>query len=87
MNIGQAIVAIRKKKGIKQKELAKMMGVSTNALLSLEKGKSWPTMATINKITESLSVPQSYLMLYSIEDGDVPKQYNQLLKPLQEYLL
>lgn len=87
MNIGQAIVAIRKKKGIKQKELAKMMGVSTNALLSLEKGKSWPAMATINKITESLSVPQSYLMLYSIEDGDIPKQYNQLLKPLQEYLL
>lgn len=87
MNIGQAIVVIRKKKGIKQKELAKMIGISTNALLSLEKGKSWPTMATINKITESLSVPQSYLMLYSIEDGDIPKQYNQLLKPLQEYLL
>ena len=87
MNIGRAIVAIRKKKGIKQKELAKMIGVSTNALLSLENGKSWPTMATINKITESLSLPQSYLMLYSIEDGDIPKQYNQLLKPLQEYLL
>ena len=91
MNIGQAIVTIRKARKMTQKQLAERCGMSQNALVDLEKNRSRPAMATLKKLQEALGVPQSYIMLYSIEDCDIPedklKTAKQLLEPLREYLL
>lgn len=91
MNIGQAIVTIRKARKMTQKELAERCGISQNALVELEKNRSRPAMATLKKLKNALGVPQSYIMLYSIEDRDIPEHKletaRQLLAPLKEYLL
>ena len=91
MNIGQAIVTIRKARKMTQKQLAERCRMSQNALVDLEKNRSRPAMATLKKLQEALGVPQSYIMLYSIEDCDIPedklKTAKQLLEPLREYLL
>lgn len=91
MNIGLAIVTIRKARKMTQKELAKRCGMSQNALCMLEKNQSYPPMETLKKLQAALNVPQSYIMLYSIEDCDIPddklKTSRLLLDPLREYLL
>ena len=91
MNIGQAIVTIRKARGMTQKELAERCGMSQNALVTLEKNRSHPPMETVRKLQAALGVPQSYILLYSIEDCDIPedklKTAKHLLTPLREYLL
>ena len=91
MNIGQAIVTIRKARKMTQKELAERCGISQNALVELEKNRSRPAMATLKKLQAALDVPQSYIMLYAIEDCDIPEEKlmtaKQLLMPLMEYLL
>ena len=91
MNIGQAIVTIRKARKMTQKELAERCGISQNALVELEKNRSRPAMATLKKLQAALDVPQSYIMLYAIEDCDIPEEKlmtaKQLLMPLREYLL
>ena len=91
MNIGQAIVTIRKARGMTQKELAERCGMSQNALVALEKNRSRPPMETMKKLQSALNVPQSYILLYSIEDCDIPedklKTAKHLLMPLKEFLL
>lgn len=91
MNIGQAIVTIRKARRMTQKELARRCGMSQNQISALEKNYSYPPMGTLEKLQEALDVPQSYLLLYAIEDCDIPEDKLEtaryLLTPLREYLL
>lgn len=91
MNIGKAIVDLCKTKGITRKELAVRMGMSQNAVSSLVKGKTWPTEATMTKLTKAFDIPQSYILLYSIEESDIPEDkrdlYCLLVKPMKEYLM
>ena len=91
MNIGQAIVTIRKARKMTQKELGERCGMSQNALVAIEKDRSQPPMGTMKRLQEVLGVPQSYILLYSIEDCDIPedklKTAKHLLMPLREYLL
>lgn len=91
MNIGQAIVTIRKARKMTQKELARRCGMSQNAICTLERNNSNPPMETIKKLQAALDVPQSYILLYSIEDCDIPEDKlrtaKYLLTPLREYLL
>ena len=74
-----------------QKQLAERCGMSQNALVALEKNRSNPPMETLKKLQAALDVPQSYIMLYSIEDSDIPEEKlttaKYLLEPLREYLL
>ena len=56
MNIGQQIKAIRKKQGYTQKDLAKELGISANAMCSIEKGKALPSKETMEKICVLLRV-------------------------------
>ncbi|MBE6300950.1 MAG: helix-turn-helix transcriptional regulator [Parabacteroides distasonis] len=84
MELGTAVKTIRKKKGFTQKELATMCSISTNALCSIENNKTIPSRSTLNKICESLSVPNAYLLFLCITDEDIPAESNVLFKALYE---
>lgn len=91
MNIGKAIVSLCKARGITRKELAATMGISQNAMTNLVKDRSWPTAMTMYKLSQALDVPQSYILLYSIEDIDIPSEKRELfhlvIEPIKEYLI
>jgi transcriptional regulator with XRE-family HTH domain len=91
MDLGNAIKTLRKHKKITQKQLAELSGISTNALCSIETGQSYPSMTTIKKICSSLNVPESYLLLFSITEDDIPEGkkilYRTLCEPLREELI
>ena len=91
MDLGNAIKTLRKQKKITQKQLAELSEISTNALCSIEKGQSFPSKATISKICSSLKIPESYLLLFSITEDDIPEDkrvlYRALAEPLKEGLI
>lgn len=91
MDLGNAIKTLRKQKKITQKQLAELSSISTNALCSIEKGQSFPSKVTISKICSSLKIPESYLLLFSLTEEDIPEEkrilYRTLCEPLKEELL
>ena len=56
MDIGEKIRTIRKQKGIKQKDLAKQVGLTTNGLQKIEYGEVTPKTITVHKIASALNV-------------------------------
>lgn len=86
MNIGKAIKEIRKRKGISQKDLAGRIGISVNALCSIENRKTFPWMKHIDMICEALGVAQSVLMFFSISEEDIPEHKRELFHTLAEPL-
>lgn len=91
MNIGIAIRQLRKEKGYGQKELAEKCNISVNALSQIETNLSFPQKGTLQKISEVLNVPVSYLLFLSISDEDVPESkreaFNYLNSAIKSILL
>lgn len=91
MHIGTSIKTIRKQKKLTQKELASMCGISAHALCNIEKGVTFPAKETINKICQSLAIPESYLLLFSLTEEEIPEDkrilYRTLCEPLKKELL
>lgn len=56
MKLGEQIKQIRKKKGLSQKQLAKQIGISANAMCSIENGKAWASQETIESICKLLCI-------------------------------
>jgi putative transcriptional regulator len=50
------IAAIRKSKGLSQKELAEMLGIGNDWLCDIEKGKGTPSLALAKSIADKLEV-------------------------------
>lgn len=84
MDIGSAVKILRKKKEISQKDLSSMCGISANALCSIESGGTFPSRSTITKICNALGIPESYLLLFSISEEDIPENKRILYKTLCE---
>lgn len=91
MDTGQAIKILRTKKGMTQSQLAERCGISVNAVSALETGKSYPPKSTVEKMCAVFDIPQSYFLLSSIEETDIPEEkrvlYRALLEPLRNELL
>ncbi len=62
MGIGKMISKIRIEKGLNQRELASLLGVSNGAVGMWETGKRQPDLDTIKKIAEFFKVPTDYLL-------------------------
>mgnify|MGYP000863657304 CR=1 FL=1 len=59
---GAVIREIRKKKGINQKQLAMMVGLSNSYLSDIEVGRTNPSINTLIKITAALQIDVSDLL-------------------------
>lgn len=79
MNIGKTILETRKKKGLKQIELAKLCDISQSYLSNIEKGNKEPHLSTLRVISKALDVPLPVLFFLSITDEDVPTEKKELL--------
>lgn len=82
MSLGNAIKTVRKQRGIKQKTIAPLIGISINALCQIEKGNSFPQLRTLKKIAETLEVPISILMLYAVDEAEIPEPNRKTVKAL-----
>lgn len=87
MDLGQAIKTMRAKKGVSQKQLAAVAGISANALCGIEKGDTYPSKSTISAICDGLGIPVSCLLFASITDEDVPEKSRAVFNALKQPIL
>lgn len=91
MNIGNAIKEIRKEKRISRKNLASASGISVTALYNIENDLSMPSANNLQRIRHALDVPMSYILVFSVEDEDVPEDkrvlFRQVFLMLKQFLL
>lgn len=72
MNIGNAMLQLRKEAGMQQNVLAKKIGISASALRAIESEKSLPKRSTINNFCQVLQIPRAELILRSLSWEDMP---------------
>ena len=65
-HVGQRIRDLRKAKRIRQKTLARIVGISPGALTNFEKGRRRISIDWLHKIAEALDTPLAYFL-----DGDL----------------
>ena len=62
MKVGEKIRDVRKSKRIRQKVLARMVGISAGALTNFEKGRRRVSLDWLQKISEALDTPVAYFL-------------------------
>lgn len=80
MDLGNAIKILRKHRGISQKTLADMCGLSANAICGIEKNTSFPAKSTFDKICKALDMPSAYIFLFAITEDDIPESKRALYR-------
>ena len=65
INVGDRIRSARRNAKLSQQELAKMSNISINTLSLLERGMTSPTIATLQKLADTLNVELSSFFLFS----------------------
>ena len=63
MNVGQAIINLRKEKNVSQEQLAFEAGISRHFMYKLENNLASPTIKTLEKISIALSIMPSSILL------------------------
>lgn len=86
MSIGQAIKELRQRRGVNQKNFAKMIGISVNALCSLETNKAEPSTSTLKKITKALDISLPLLLLSFVSVDDFPED-KRILYPILKQIM
>ncbi|WP_456315673.1 helix-turn-helix domain-containing protein [Pseudomonas shirazensis] len=91
MEIGKVIKLLIKKRGMKQVEVAKLIGKSPTALSQIISGTFKPQSDTLEKISEVLNIPIAVIHFLSISEDDVPKEnlplYRNLAPSIEKYLI
>jgi transcriptional regulator with XRE-family HTH domain len=81
MNIGKAIKTIRQEKGIKQKELAEILGMKyVQRLAFIENHQGGLTKAMERKILAALNISKATLVLRALEEKDFDPEQKELAK-------
>lgn len=84
MNIGKAVAEIRKKKGLRQKDLASQAGLSVNSLCNIETNKTFPQRETIQSLCKVLEIPPAYLLYFSVDIEDIPEDKRRVFLQLHD---
>ena len=88
LRFGQVVKILRTASGLKQKNLAEMVGIRPHYLSLVESGKREPSLNVVRLLAKGLNVPVSYLFW---EMDDVPKDFDSkdrnLLNELKSLLL
>ncbi|MCW3173314.1 cupin domain-containing protein [Shewanella subflava] len=72
MDIGASLKAVRKMRGLSQRELAKRAGVTNSTISMIEKNSVSPSISSLKKVLAG--IPMSLVEFFSIEEGRVGEQ-------------
>lgn len=57
MDVGTRLRKLRQERDLSMRSLARLSGLSTNALSMIERGKTSPSVSTLYKLSEALEIP------------------------------
>lgn len=67
LDVGERLQAIRKLKGLSQRELAKRAGVTNSTISMIEKNSVSPSISSLRKVLSG--IPMSMVEFFSVEPG------------------
>jgi len=91
MDIAQTVLMLRKKKGLSQVKMAKMIDITQASLSHIESGRKMPHKSTIDKICEVLEIPSNLFFLLATQPEDLPEdskgKYSSIESKLKQLIL
>jgi transcriptional regulator with XRE-family HTH domain len=69
VTLGQSIKLMRSSAGVKQRQLAAKLGVSSNYISLLESGKREPSISFLRRLSQELAVPMGIFFLWQEFDS------------------
>lgn len=90
MNLGAVISEFRKKKDLKQGELATTLGISQTYLSQIEKNKKEPSLSLLREISNIVGVSLPLMFFLAIDSEDIPpskKTFFEKIYPLTKDLI
>jgi transcriptional regulator with XRE-family HTH domain len=82
MQIGKAIIKLRKEKKISQVQLAIKTKIPQKLLSEIERDKTQPSKNQITRICKGLKIPKTALAYFALELKDIPKKNRALHKSI-----
>ena len=77
---GQSLKALRNDMGISLRELARMTGMSAAYIVSIEKGTSSPTIATLSKVLKALGTDLATFFANASSEPEKPVFHSKSMK-------
>ena len=65
MNLGQAVINIRKERQLSQEQLAFEAGISRHYMYRIENNLASPTVKTLEKLSTALSICPSEILIHA----------------------
>ena len=81
MNYGKAVLKVRNKVGISQRELSSISGQSQNYISRLENGHHTPDPSSVLLIAKALGISKIIIDFYALEEKDI--KYPDVFKKLK----
>lgn len=86
MNLGNTVMELRERQGIKQGELAEKLGISQTYLSQIENNKKIPNISLLEKVGVELSIPLPFLFYLSLDEKDISKDKLEHFKKLDPFI-
>ncbi|MBO7416012.1 MAG: helix-turn-helix transcriptional regulator [Bacteroidaceae bacterium] len=87
MDIGRAVLEIRKENQIKQVDLADKCGLSVVALCNIEKGRNKPSFKTVELLASQLGVSTGYLIFRALDEEDIEPDKRNVFQVMKRLLI
>ena len=85
MKLGQAIKLVRTANGLRQKEIARKLGVTPNYVSLIESGNRGPSISFLNRLADVLGVPVGVFFLW--QESPKKKRPTNQLKKMRDLLI
>jgi transcriptional regulator with XRE-family HTH domain len=77
MNLGATLTKIRRRKQLKQGELAEQCGITQTYLSQIENNRKEPNTALLRNISSILNIPLPVIFFLAMEEADFPEKERQ----------
>ena len=75
MDIGSRLQAVRKSKGLSQRELAKRVGVTNSTISLIEQNKVSPSVGSLKKVLDGIPISLADFFTLDLDDGGGDSPY------------
>lgn len=87
MNHSKALTVVRAAKGLQQKELAELLGVTSSYISRIESGERPMSKKMVEKLADRLSIPKELFMLLGQDSKNLKDQDSRLVDDMGKELL
>lgn len=87
MNHSKALMVVRAAKGLQQKELADLLGVTSSYISRIESGDRPMSTKMINKLVEETSIPRELIFLLGQDTKSLKAEDSRTVDKLSSELL